>query len=110
MSLSPDGRFVAYADFQSDDEPRSDIFVLAVDGSSEGRLVRHPSNETLPLWTPDGERVMFVSNRSGRRALWAVKMSNGEAVSDPEVIRPDIGTMTPQRFGKTGRGILFHNP
>lgn len=106
LSLSPDGRYIVYDYLQADGDSRHDVFVLATDGSSEGRLVTGPANDDRPQWTPDGRRVVFVSDRTGRRGLWAVRVAGGAAVGRPEIVRPDIGTMIPIRFD--AGGTLFY--
>ena len=102
FSLSPDGKYLVYDYLQNDGDTKHDVFILATDGSSERRLVAHPADDDRPLWTPDGERVLFLSDRSGTRALWAVRVSDGEAVTEPEIVRLDVGTMIPIGFGRDG--------
>ena len=65
MSLSPDGRYIAYDFPQAEEGPERDIFLLASDGSREVPLVRHPAHEAGPMWTPDGSRVLFFSDGCG---------------------------------------------
>jgi len=106
LSLSPDGRYVVYDYLQADGDARHDVFILATDGSSEGRLVTGPADDDRPQWTPDGRRVVFVSDRTGRRSLWAVQVVDGAAVGEPQMVRPDIGTMIP--IGFDADGALFY--
>ena len=105
-SLSPDGRYLVYDYLQSQGNTNHDIFVLAIDGSSESRLVTHPSDDDRPQWAPDGERILFRSDRSGRMALWAVRVSGGQVVSEPELVRPDFGRTVPIGFDR--EGALFY--
>ena len=72
LSLSPDDRYIVYATAQADGVGTNDVFILATDGSSEERLVAHAADDTRPFWTPDGVRVVFLSDRSGRPGLYAV--------------------------------------
>jgi hypothetical protein len=76
MSLSPDGRYIAF-DFQpKQDSPERDISVLAADGSRETLLVEHPANDLYPLWTPDEKKIVFASDRTGTMGLWAVPVAD----------------------------------
>jgi len=58
VSLSPDGRYVAYdAAPDSIVEPH-DIYVLATDGSFDSRIVEDPANDAAPIWTRDGRGLL----------------------------------------------------
>jgi Tol biopolymer transport system component len=62
-SISPDGRWVAYA---SSGGGSSDIYLQAVGGSTPINLTAtSPSSETWPMFSPDGEQIAFRSNRDG---------------------------------------------
>lgn len=109
MSFSPDSRWLAY-DAQTEppsaasSSPNRDLFLLAVDGSREIALVKHPANDFGPMFTPDGSQVLFVSNRSGANSLWAVPF--GDPLRGvPVLLKADVGRMFP--MGLTRDGKLF---
>ncbi len=106
MSLSPDGRTIAY-DFQPrEDSENRDIFLLATDGSREVPLVQHPANDLMPVWTPDGERVVFLSDRGGTMGIWAIQVADGKPQGSAELIRPDTGPSL--LMGFTRNGALYY--
>jgi dipeptidyl aminopeptidase/acylaminoacyl peptidase len=99
-SLSPDGRFIAYAArvenpsrFPPQPAEPTDhhIYLLAADGSGERPLVTTPGRNERPVWTPDGKRVLFISDRSGEYDLWSVDVSTGRE----ELVRPKVGRIMP---------------
>ncbi len=105
-SLSPDGRYIAY-DFPRDGpQTARDIFLLAADGSREISLVRHSANDFSPIWTPDGERVMFASNRTETLSLWAVPVADGRPLGEALLLKRDVGLKRP--LGLTDTGALFY--
>ena len=107
MGFSPDGRFVVY-DFPPQEKfPNRDIFLLATDGSREIPLVQHPANDFFPIWTPDGKRILFVSDRTGALGLWSVAVVGGKPQGPPSLVKGDIGQMAPMGF--TDNGALFYS-
>ena len=107
MSLSPDGRYVAYDVPQEEGVPERDIALLATDGSGESVLVEHPANDTFPLWAPDGKRLLFMSDRTGELGLWIAGVSEGEPKGSPEILFHDIGRSFP--IGITREGSLYYS-
>jgi len=62
-SISPDGKFVAYA---SRAAGNWDIFVQRVGGSNPVNLTKDcAEDDTQPAFSPDGERIAFRSMRNG---------------------------------------------
>lgn len=105
ISVSPDGRYLAYDFPPREDSPNRDLFVLAIDGSAGATLVEHGANDLLPIWAPDGRHILFVSDRTGTPGLWAVPVTNGRAAGAPRMIQP-IGNLVP--LGFSGSGSLYY--
>lgn len=101
-NFSPDGRFIVYSLRTSQDSQNREIFAIAVDGSSESKLVVEPGENRRPFFTPDGQHVVFTSNRSGRWDLWAVAVKGGRAVGEPQVLKTDIGSVSAMGFSRDG--------
>jgi Tol biopolymer transport system component len=93
LSLSPDGRYVAY-DFGGD------VFLLAVRGTHEAVLVENPAKDFNPIWTPDGNRILFTSDRTGTSGIWVLSVADGNPRGAPELLRADLGKTWPLRFAR----------
>ena len=89
--FSPDGRYVAYDLSEQAASPARDIAVFAVDGGRETVVVRHPANDRLFDWTPDGRRLLFGSDRSGTMGAWWIQIADGQPMGTPELVKPDLG-------------------
>ena len=62
-SLPPDGKSVVYASLAAGN---ADIFHLRVGGSNAVNLTADsPANDSSPVFSPDGERIVFRSEREG---------------------------------------------
>ncbi|MBI2618895.1 MAG: PD40 domain-containing protein [Ignavibacteriales bacterium] len=103
LCFSPDGRYVAYSFTTGDNSQNSDIYVLAADGNRETTLVKHPADDLLMGWSPDGERIIFSSDRAGTTDIWSVNVVDGKPRSAPQRLQEDINRRTiPMGFTKSG--------
>ncbi len=99
--FSPDGRFIVYS-LPGDDAGNGAVFALAADGSREVPVVQNSANNWGPIWTPDGSRVVFLSNRSGSAALWSIRVVEGRPQGESELLRANMVGTTPLAFTKDG--------
>jgi Tol biopolymer transport system component len=102
IDVSPDGRYVAYDVATREDSHRRDVHVLALDGSSTAALVQHDADDYLLGWAPDGH-VLFSSDRTGTPGVWRVRVQNGRAAGQPELVRPDLWHIRGVGFDGAGR-------
>ena len=72
-SLSPDGRHLVV---QRTVEQNIDLWSLDLERNTFTRLTLDPGIDSMPLWSPDGRRIIFNSPRSGDRQL-VVKRLDG---------------------------------
>ncbi len=75
MAWSPDGRYIAYSLEDLNFNP--EIFIHPVDGSMEPvNVSMHPRGDFNPVWSADGSRLAFVSDRNNRKSdVWFVWLS-----------------------------------
>jgi dipeptidyl aminopeptidase/acylaminoacyl peptidase len=83
--VSPDGRYVVYAQRDADLEAnrgRTDLWLLDLgeSGAQPRRLTQHSANDTHPRWSVDGSSVYFLSSRAGSTQVWRLPLGGGEAV------------------------------
>ena len=104
LFFSPDGKYIAY-DLPADEAvAQRDVFVIAVDGGSETKVVVGPASDVVMGWSPDGNQLLFASDRTGSNALWALPMAAGKPQGAPALLKPDIGPVS--SLGLTASGAL----
>src|SRR3954469_789915 len=54
-----------------------DIWSAPLGGGEAHLLVSHPANETRPMYSPDGTRLAFVSNRTGNGDIYVLDLGSG---------------------------------
>ena len=106
LKFSPDGRYVGYDFPPNGDEIQRDIFALEAASGSEIPLVQHPADDRLFGWAPDGGRILFLSDRTGSRDAWMVRLAEGVAQGPAQLVKPDMGLSWPLRF--TGQGSFYY--
>jgi len=104
--FSRDGHYIAY-NVLTEGSDKGDVSTISVMGDHVTPLIRNPANDSLIGWTPDGSRLLFASDRSGSKGIWSVRIRDGEAIAEPELIRPDIETGEP--LGITKEGSLYYS-
>ncbi|MBZ5668781.1 MAG: tetratricopeptide repeat protein [Acidobacteriia bacterium] len=102
MRFSRDKHYIAYDQPQEENAAEHDIFLISADGSNEVPLVKHPADDRLLGWPPDGEGILFASDRTGSLDLWFLPVSAGKAQGVPQLIRRGVEEIVPLGFTQNG--------
>jgi Tol biopolymer transport system component len=100
--LSPDGRRVAT---NRTVQGNNDIWLQDLLRGGLTRLTFDAANDVLPIWSPDGMRIAFASNRTGAFDLY-LKSSNGSVTEERLVDSPN--TKQAQDWSRDGRWLLYY--
>jgi len=100
--LSHDKRYVAYAHPPNLEVADRDVFILPVEDPEPIPVSPHPADDYVLGWTPDGETLLFASNRSGSYGVWSIGVEEGEPQGRPELLRPHVGKITSAGFDAGG--------
>jgi TolB protein len=65
--FAPDGRRLAFSLF---DGKEQDVWVYDWSAEALSRVTFDPGGDLWPVWTPDGRRIVFLSNRDGAGDLY----------------------------------------
>lgn len=69
-AISPDGSTVAFT-------YKGDIFTVPVSGGRATQLTTDSAHDTKPMWSPDGKRIAFNSDRNGSMDIYIVDAGGG---------------------------------
>lgn len=79
--IGPDGRQVVYTlgwNDRMNDAMHTNLWIVSAGGGDERPLTQGSYKDTSPRWSPDGKRLAYLSNRSGRVQVWVRWMDTGQ--------------------------------
>ncbi|MEX0899741.1 MAG: amidohydrolase family protein [Gammaproteobacteria bacterium] len=71
VDVSPDGRRIAF-------DLLGDLYTIRVRGGTASPLLTGPAFESQPVWSPDGRRIAFISDRDGNENLWTASADGSD--------------------------------
>jgi Tol biopolymer transport system component len=101
-SLSSDGKRVAVDG--TDLQGNRDVWLIDLATGKPTRFTFDPGQDLFPVWSPDGSRVVFASDRQGARTIYQ-KMSSG-AGEELLLLKTDANTY-PVDWSADGRFLLY---
>jgi serine/threonine protein kinase len=100
--VSPDGKRIV---IHRHDGKGGDVWLLEASGGKTSRLTFDASQEnSQPIWSPDGSRIVFGSRRNGRWGLYS-KASNG--LGSEELLVESDALKTPMSWSADGKFVLY---
>ena len=101
--FSPDGQALA---MDISDGRQRDIWVYAWERGRLTQLTFDPGNDTVPVWTPDGRRIVFASDRAkiGVSNLYWV---NADGTGEVTRLTDSPYTQTPGSWDLNSRFLAF---
>jgi len=77
--LSRDGKLLVYASTQH--RKTADLYARVPGASSTVQLTQDGANDVMPAISPDGSRIAFASDRSGKYQIYLMAATGGPAIS-----------------------------
>jgi Tol biopolymer transport system component len=87
LDVAPDGQRLVF-------ELLGDLYLLPIAGGAAEPLTQGMAFDSQPRFSPDGSRVVFVSDRDGAEAVWTIGVDGSE----------------PRKLSDDGKGYLFASP
>ncbi len=114
-SISPDGSMVVWRRVlptggSSLSGRNSEVFVMQRDGSTPVNLTNDSAFDGYPAWSPDGSRIVFASNRSGKTTgNFHIYIMNADGSGVVRILENDamVEDARPQ-WSPDGSRILFN--
>jgi Tol biopolymer transport system component len=103
LTLSPDGRRVLVSVAEPGSTNR-DLWIFDVMRGVRTRFTFDPAPETHSIWSPDGSRIVFDSQRKGHRDLYE-KAADGTGAE--QLLLADEFDKNPMGWSPDGRFILY---
>jgi len=104
VRLSPDGHRLA-VDQTDPDGKNTDIYVHDLARDAVTRLTFEPSLDQSAVWSPDGKKILFSSNRTGHFRMY-IKNADGSG-SEEEVADQGVSLFNPWDWSRDGKYTLY---
>jgi len=99
--IDPTGRYLVYSSTQH--RKTADIYIKRVDGTAVTQLTNDPADDMMPVFSPDGSRIAFCSNRSGNWDIYIMDLTGGQPVQ----ITNDPSDDFHPSFSPDGRRLVY---
>lgn len=87
VDVSPDGQRIAF-------DLLGDLYTLPIAGGQATRLTSGMAHDAQPRWSPDGQWIAYISDRSGGNNLWLIAADGSDTLqlsktSDDMYVSPE---------------------
>ena len=100
-SISPDEKTVAFAQYSG---ANSDLWFWDSAHKVPQRFTTDPFRNDAPVWSPQSDRIVFRSTRTGRQEIW-LKAANGSGKD--EMLATDTNNKFASQWSPDGRFIVY---
>lgn len=110
--FSPDGKYILFDSNTEDDtlaykllnRKSFDVYIMKMDGSGTRRLILNPFDDHDPVWSLDGKKMIFVSNRNGMDNLYLLDM---DSLGTEKPITNILGSAQSPCWAKNKNRLVF---
>ncbi len=100
-AVDPAGQWVVYASTRH--RETSDLYLKRVDGAAITQLTSDSANEIMPVFSPDGKKIAFCSDRAGNWDIYVMDVRGGKAVQITDDATQDIHPS----FSPDGKRLVY---
>lgn len=108
VALSPDGKQVLYEAARRE-HPLAEklvghLYLVPSAGGTPRQMTASEAGESWPAWSPDGERIAFVSRRSGAPQVFVMPADGGEGI---QVGKLKVAPSSAPEWSPGGESLAF---
>ncbi len=89
IAISPDEKSIAYTVERMDESERryfTNLHILDLSDNESTQFTHGDYSDRMPVWSPDGTRIAFVSTRDKKTAIYTISASGG---SEKKIVELD---------------------
>ena len=90
FSYSPDGKYLLYHRAQLKSK-NNDIYIMSMDDMKETQITNNNSSDWEPVWSPNGDEILFLSDRMGTKDLYKISFKSGKPIGAPKNVKNNLG-------------------
>lgn len=79
--ISPDGKQVIYektAARKKENDYETHLFLADIEGKTDRQLTTNGTSNTHPSWSPNGNSIAYLSNRTYGKQIWVLPLDGGQ--------------------------------
>jgi tricorn protease len=95
-AISPDGKQIVFT-------YKGDLYKVAGAGGDAQQLTFHEAHDYMPVWSPDGQKIAFASDRYGNFDVFIMDAAGGEA----QRLTFHSTNESPYSFSPDGQHVIF---
>lgn len=104
--ISPDGKHILFIRRSVDkmnDRTRSNLWITDIHGEKVRELTSGNWSDSSPVWSPEGKRIAFLSERDGTVQIYVMWLDTGEVAQLTHVEHKPVGL----RWSPDGKTLAF---
>jgi eukaryotic-like serine/threonine-protein kinase len=103
IALAPDGKSMA-VDVTDTESQNTDVWTYELEHDGTKRLTFDAAIDTMPVWSPDGKRLIFSSNRATKFDLF---WKSADGAQEEKMFVEDATDKYPNDWSRDGKYVLY---
>jgi WD40 repeat protein len=104
LSISPDGKFLAYPYRETTPVPATKLAIIPVEGGSPTKVLNAPGVVWALLWSPDSKSLQYSFSQNGAYNIWEQPLTGGKA---KHLTKFSSGTIFDFHWSLDGKRLLM---